>query len=85
MACMKEMLCANIRQNLQVITQIATKYSDILGWPIKLLEMFESFKTFEDDPDCYGFLARHANHTYRNVAAGYNNLSMLLDFDSMVG
>jgi len=49
---MKEMLSANIRQNLQVITQIATKYSDILGWPIKLLEMFESFKTLEDDPDC---------------------------------
>ena len=41
-----EMLRVNIRQNLQVVIQIATKYSDILG-PIKLIEMFESFKTFE--------------------------------------
>ena len=40
------MLRVNIRQNLQVVIQIATKYSDILG-PVKLIEMFESFKTFE--------------------------------------
>ena len=40
------MLHVNIRQNLQVVIQIATKYSDILG-PVKLIEMFESFKTFE--------------------------------------
>ena len=46
MACMQEMLRINIRQNLQVVIQIATKYSDILG-PVKLIEMFESFKTFE--------------------------------------
>jgi clathrin heavy chain len=44
--CMKEMLRINIRQNLQVVVQIATKYSDILG-PVKLIEMFESFKSFE--------------------------------------
>lgn len=48
MACMHEMLRVNIRQNLQVVIQIATKYSDILG-PVKLIEMFESFKTFEGD------------------------------------
>ena len=46
MACLQEMLRVNIRQNLQVVIQIATKYSDILG-PLKLIEMFESFKTFE--------------------------------------
>ncbi|KAI6122688.1 hypothetical protein EDD16DRAFT_1570643 [Pisolithus croceorrhizus] len=46
MACMYEMLRVNIRQNLQVVIQIATKYSDILG-PVKLIEMFESFKSFE--------------------------------------
>ena len=45
-ACMQEMLRVNIRQNLQVVVQIATKYSDILG-PVKLIEMFESFKSFE--------------------------------------
>ena len=46
MACLYAMLRANIRQNLQVVVQIATKYSDILG-PVKLIEMFESFKSFE--------------------------------------
>lgn len=46
MACLQEMLRVNMRQNLQVVIQIATKYSDILG-PVKLIEMFESFKSFE--------------------------------------
>ncbi|TFY72317.1 hypothetical protein EVG20_g697 [Dentipellis fragilis] len=46
MACMQEMLRVNIRQNLQVVVQIATKYSDILG-AVNLIEMFESFKSFE--------------------------------------
>ncbi|EJF64173.1 clathrin heavy chain 1 [Dichomitus squalens LYAD-421 SS1] len=45
-ACMQEMLKVNIRQNLQIVVQIATKYSDILG-PVKLIELFESFKTSE--------------------------------------
>lgn len=48
-ACMHEMLRVNIRQNLQVVVQIATKYSDILG-AVKLIEMFESFKSFEGKP-----------------------------------
>ena len=43
---MQEMLRVNIRQNLQIVVQIATKYSDIHG-PVKLIEMFESFKTYE--------------------------------------
>lgn len=47
---MHEMLRVNIRQNLQVVIQIATKYSDILG-AVKLIEMFESFKSFEGKPD----------------------------------
>lgn len=50
MACMHEMLRVNIRQNLQVVVQIATKYSDILG-AVKLIEMFESFKSFEGESD----------------------------------
>jgi clathrin heavy chain len=48
LACLEEMLRVNIRQNLQTVVQIATKYSDILG-PVKLIELFESFKTFEGD------------------------------------
>ncbi len=50
MACLQEMLRVNIRQNLQVVVQIATKYSDILG-AVKLIEMFESFKSFEGKSD----------------------------------
>jgi clathrin heavy chain len=46
MACLHEMLRVNMRQNLQVVVQVATKYSDILG-PVKLIEMFEQFKTSE--------------------------------------
>ena len=43
---LREMLRSNIRQNLQVVVQIATKYSDLLGAP-RLIEMFESFRSFE--------------------------------------
>ena len=48
MACVQEMLRVNIHQNLQIVIQIATKYSDVLG-PVKLIEMFESFKAFEGE------------------------------------
>ncbi|CAH7670842.1 clathrin, heavy polypeptide [Phakopsora pachyrhizi] len=44
--CFYEMLKVNIRQNLQIVIQAATKYSDLVG-PARLIEMFESFKTFE--------------------------------------
>lgn len=40
------MLKVNIRQNLQVVVQSATKYSDLIG-PVRLIEMFEKFKTAE--------------------------------------
>ena len=40
------MLKFNIRQHLQVVVQIATKYSDLLG-PFRLIELFESHKSFE--------------------------------------
>jgi clathrin heavy chain len=40
------MLTTNIRQNLQVVIQIATKYSDLLG-PLKLVELFQNHRTFE--------------------------------------
>ena len=43
-ACLNEMLRVNIRQN--AVIQVATEYSDILG-PVKLIEIFESFKSFE--------------------------------------
>ncbi|ORY30240.1 hypothetical protein BCR39DRAFT_530157 [Naematelia encephala] len=43
-ACMQEMLRTNMRQNLPIVVQIATKYSELLG-PVKLIELFEQFKS----------------------------------------
>jgi clathrin heavy chain len=44
--CIKAMLSANIRQNLQVCVQIATKYHEQLS-TTSLIDIFESFKSFE--------------------------------------
>ena len=44
--CLRAMLQANIRQNLQVVVQIATKSHEQLGTQ-KLIELFESFKSYE--------------------------------------
>ncbi|CAF9906424.1 MAG: hypothetical protein HETSPECPRED_006177 [Heterodermia speciosa] len=44
--CLNEMLKTNIRQNLQAVVQIATKYSDLLG-SNKLVELFERYRTAE--------------------------------------
>ncbi|CAK8683084.1 clathrin heavy chain 1 [Clavelina lepadiformis] len=44
--CLKAMLTANIRQNLQLCVQVATKYHEQLTTE-KLIELFESFKSFE--------------------------------------
>ncbi|KAI9012382.1 hypothetical protein DFJ74DRAFT_710372 [Hyaloraphidium curvatum] len=44
--CLRELLNSNLRQNLQIVVQIATKYSEQLG-PGTLIQLFESFKTFE--------------------------------------
>lgn len=44
--CLNEMLKVNIRQNLQAVVQIATKYSDLLG-PSRLIELFEKYRTAE--------------------------------------
>jgi clathrin heavy chain len=43
---LKDMLARNIRQNLNIVVQVATKYSDPLG-PENLIKLFEDFKTFE--------------------------------------
>lgn len=44
--CLNEMLKVNIRQNLQVVVQISTKYSDLVG-AHRLIELFEKYKTAE--------------------------------------
>lgn len=44
--CLREMLNVNLRQNLQIVVKIASKYTEQLG-ALKLIELFESFKSFE--------------------------------------
>ena len=44
--CLDEMLKVNIRQNLQGVVQIATKYSDLLG-PDRLIQLFEKHRSAE--------------------------------------
>lgn len=44
--CLKAMLQANIRQNLQVCVQVATKYHEQLT-TTSLIDLFESFKSYE--------------------------------------
>lgn len=44
--CLKAMLTANIRQNLQICIQIATKYHEQLTTKA-LIDLFESFKSYE--------------------------------------
>ncbi len=43
---MKEMLGKNVRQNLQIVVQIATKYNDQIGAE-PIIALFESFKLYE--------------------------------------
>jgi clathrin heavy chain len=43
---LKDLLTRNLRQNLNIVVQIATKYSDALG-PENLMKLFEDFKSFE--------------------------------------
>ncbi|GMF28685.1 unnamed protein product [[Candida] boidinii] len=45
-ACLREMLSSNMAQNLQVVIQLATKYSDLIG-PITLIKIFEDFKCLQ--------------------------------------
>lgn len=44
--CLKAMLTHNIRQNLQICVQVATKYHEQLG-TTALIDLFESFKSYE--------------------------------------
>lgn len=48
MECLRAMLSANIRQNLQICVQVASKYHEQLSTQA-LTELFESFKSFEGE------------------------------------
>jgi clathrin heavy chain len=44
--CLKEMLSKNIRQNLQICVQVASKFHEQIG-TVALIDLFEGFKSFE--------------------------------------
>jgi hypothetical protein len=46
MECLKAMMTTNLRQNLQIVVQVASKYHDQLGTN-QLIEMFEGMKCYE--------------------------------------
>lgn len=46
MACLNELMSNNLQQNLQVVIQVATKYSDLLG-ALNLIKLFETYKCNE--------------------------------------
>ena len=46
MECLKAMMTTNLRQNLQIVCQVAAKYHDQLGTQ-QLIDMFESMKCWE--------------------------------------
>ena len=48
--CLRAMLSANIRQNLQICVQVASKYHEQLSTQ-SLIELFESFKSFEGNEE----------------------------------
>lgn len=58
-ACLKELLSNNIQQNLQIVIQVATKYSDLIG-PLTLIKIFEDYKCNEG---AYYYLSSIVNLT----------------------
>lgn len=58
-ACLKELLSTNMQQNLQVVIQVATKYSDLIG-PLTLIKIFEDYKCIEGE---YYYLSSIVNLT----------------------
>ncbi|CAK7913259.1 clathrin heavy chain [[Candida] anglica] len=58
-ACLKELLTQNMQQNLQVVIQVATKYSDLIG-PLTLIKIFEDYKCVEGE---YYYLSSIVNLT----------------------
>lgn len=58
-ACLKELLSNNMQQNLQIVIQVATKYSDLIG-PLTLIKIFEDYKCSEG---AYYYLSSIVNLT----------------------
>jgi clathrin heavy chain len=59
MVALRELLDKNMAQNLQIVIQVATKYSDLIG-SAALIKLFEEFKCYEG---LYYYLASIVNLT----------------------
>lgn len=57
--CLKELMDKNVAQNLQIVIQVATKYSDLIGSQV-LIKLFEDYKSYEG---LYYYLASIVNLT----------------------
>lgn len=58
--CLKAMLSHNIRQNLQICVQVATKYHEQLT-TTSLIDLFESFKSYEGKFLLHAFNVQYGN------------------------
>ena len=67
--CLKAMLQANIRQNLQVCVKIASKYHEQLT-TTSLIDLFESFKSFEGEFVCHSS-TESLSSLYKNLAPNF--------------
>lgn len=71
--CLRAMLSANIRQNLQICVQVASKYHEQLSTQ-SLTELFESFKSFEGKRGILRaklFLSTFVKERYSQLACCY--------------
>lgn len=77
--CLRELLSNNLRQNLQLVVQVATKYSEQLT-PSALIQLFEEFKSYDG---LYYYLGQIVNFSqeadvhfrYIEAASKVNKLS----------
>ncbi|EDO15226.1 hypothetical protein Kpol_423p16 [Vanderwaltozyma polyspora DSM 70294] len=59
LACLKALMDNNMQQNIQIVVQVATKYSDLIGSPV-LIKLFEEYNATEG---LYYYLASLVNLT----------------------
>lgn len=81
--CLRAMLSANIRQNLQICVQVASKYHEQLSTQ-SLIELFESFKSFEGKfvpfPLAKGSSAHLIRHVYEGLSVEIQKTNIELKY-----
>lgn len=69
--CLRAMLSANIRQNLQICVQVASKYHEQLTTQ-SLTQLFESFKSFEGKMRLFWVLDHLSGPAHFENISGFN-------------